>query len=338
MKEFEVVGKPKGAGEPMVIKRLDTHEEAVEHALAVNMNYWEDVWVRKHGEQGEQSKPEPAVAPVTPQQAEPPALAVAAPTIKPAEPPSAMLPTKPVEFEEADFTVVAANPQEMVTAQRSMVLWAARKIQAEKEVLKEEEEQFNIAIQNSWGTGGWARKISLSKAKIEYYRKIKTALEAGYYIVPPFPIDIFAVRTIAKKVTTRTGWLDINLARRQGVAAKPLAAGDGDYVSNLVQTRPHTHYKYNEVTKQSEGTVYHHPSGLRPVEFPFKLAKAAVMSETARAMALKVFDQLGVMGASVAQPQAAAADPIICGQILPWFHNRQPVTFFVAWWLDTKTL
>ena len=36
--------------------------------------------------------------------------------------------------------------------------------------------------------------------------------------------------------------------------------------------------------------------------------------------------------------KTAIPDPIVCGQILSWFHKKQPVTFFIAWWLDTKTL
>ena len=69
----------------------------------------------------------------------------------------------------------------------------------------------------------------------------------------------------------------------------------------------------------------------KDIDFPFKLAKPQIMEATAAAMALKVFDQIGCL------PQFRAPDPIICGQILKP-KDRQPVTFFIAWWLDTKTL
>lgn len=232
-----------------------------------------------------------------------------------------------------DFTVVASSPAEMQGAQRSLILWAQRKIVGERELLKEAQEQHDIAKRNKWSPAGWARRISLSEGKIEYYKKIKMALEAGYYIVPPFPIEVFAVRTTAKKPTVRTGWRDRDFARAQGIPHDALPAGEGDYIGNQVATRT-----FMGSREDNKSSVYHQPYKFQAVEFPFKLAKSAVMSETARAMALKVFDQLGIMGTVDRPAQAAVPDPIVCGQILPWFHKRQPVTFFVAWWLDTKTL
>lgn len=236
----------------------------------------------------------------------------------------------------ADFTVVATNPAEMERGQKSLILWAARKIEAEKELLREAQEQFDIAKRSKWSTGGWARRVQLSEGKIEYYRKIKMALEAGYYIVPPFPISVFAIRTEEGRPTTRTGWQDRDFASRQGIQAKALVAGVGRYVSDRVMTKPFRKMVKNILDKWEENT-YHAPNAFRDVEFPFKLAKSAVMSETAKAMALKVFDQIGIMGQ---EPEKAAAipDPIVCGQIMPWFHKRKPITFFIAWWLDTKTI
>lgn len=337
IKEFEVVGKPKSANATdMVLRRFATHEEAVEHALTVNMSYWEDVWVRRRGDDSA-SKAEP-VEPAAPL----PNRAPPAPTpINIKAEIAALKPTMATEHEEADFTVVAANPQEMAGAQRSMILWAARKIQAEKELLRDAQDQIAIAAKSGWATQGWYRRLQISEDKINYYKKIKLALEAGYYIVPPFPIDVFAIRTVQKKPNTRSGWIDANHARRQGIDRKPVPAGDGEYVANEMITRPFTSTREDPITKERKPQVYHAPHRFKVVEFPFKLAKSAVMSETSRAMALKVFDQIGIMGTAAQQQQAkkrAVPDPIVCGQILPWVHNRQPVTFFVAWWLDTSTL
>ena len=52
----------------------------------------------------------------------------------------------------------------------------------------------------------------------------------------------------------------------------------------------------------------------------------------------KIFDRLGVL------PRVRRPDSVVCGEIL--FPNQtvhrwgqlKTVTFFVAWWLDTKTL
>lgn len=53
----------------------------------------------------------------------------------------------------------------------------------------------------------------------------------------------------------------------------------------------------------------------------------------ARAMALNVFDQLGVVRNSV-----RSGDPIVVGQILDPRGGGRMATFFVAWWLDTADL
>lgn len=238
----------------------------------------------------------------------------------------------------SDFTVVATSPKEMERAQHSLILWAARNIQAEKGLLDEAQEQFDIAKKNKWSAKGWERRIQLSNDRIDYYRKIKLALEAGYYIVPPFPINIFAIRTEAKVPSERRGWTDQKHAELQGIKPRALIAGIGDYVSNRVMTRPFKKWVNKTVGEGMEQREYHAPSSFKPVDFPFRLAKSAVMSETARAMALKVFDQIGIMGTAPAALKAAVPDPIVCGQIQPWFHKKAPVTFFIAWWLDTKTL
>lgn len=45
---YEVCGSPKGHGREamLVLRRFATEDDAVKHALKVNMDVWEDVWVR----------------------------------------------------------------------------------------------------------------------------------------------------------------------------------------------------------------------------------------------------------------------------------------------------
>src|SRR6266581_3539299 len=91
--------------------------------------------------------------------------------------------------EPMDFTVVATNPAAMQDAQQSLILWAARKIQAIKGEIVSAREQFDLAKKNKWNPHSWGREVAKHEKRAEFYRKIKMALEAGYYIVPPFPID-----------------------------------------------------------------------------------------------------------------------------------------------------
>lgn len=228
-----------------------------------------------------------------------------------------------------DFIVYANNPADMVGAQRSMILWAARKIQANKVELAEAQRNLDAAKANKWSPAAWARQVKIITEKADFYRKVKTALEAGYYIVPPFPVDLFAIRT--KRATPGGKWQTYKWRDHHEKKAQLLPVGEGRYVS----PDPKLEHYASEV-KNSQGQMvtkdHWRPSEFKDADFPFKLAKAEIMDATRAAMALKVFDQMGAL------PTHRAPDPIICGQILMPHRNKQPVTFFVSWWLDTKTL
>lgn len=233
--------------------------------------------------------------------------------------------------EQADeFTVFATNPADMVGAQRSMILWCARKIQSEKIEMAEAQSNLDAAKVHKWSPTAWAKQVKLRLDKIECYRKIKIALEAGYYIVPPFPVDTFAIR-VKDHASPKGDWSTARLGRWHQQKAKMLPVGDGKYVSPAPLMR-----KRNFIQKMKDGTdraiEKWQPSEFRLADFPFKLAKAEIMEATRAAMALKVFDRMGAL------PAARAPDPIICGEILLPHRKGQAVTFFVSWWLDTRTL
>jgi hypothetical protein len=232
-----------------------------------------------------------------------------------------------------DFTVVANSPKEMEAAQRSLILWAARKIQAIKLELQEATKEYELCKEKKWRTDGWRAQILKSEHRMEFYRKIKMALEAGYYIVPPFPIDIFAIRTKRSFPERKEGTHPNN----HDQTAQVLPAGDGRYVD----PRPSRRAYESQVTQKdgtSRAVTRYYANAFNDVDFPFKLAKAEIREATDKALGLMVFDRLGVL------PRTRSADPIVCGQIIipdqPRYHRHDPkaVTFFVTWWLDTRTL
>lgn len=245
---------------------------------------------------------------------------------------SALVPT--IMDDQSDFTVIATSPAAMETAQRSLILWAARKLQTVKTEIAEALEQYNLAKTHKWSTTAWNTQIRKHEKRAEFYRKIKMALEAGYYIVPPFPIDVFAIRT-AKTLPNR---MDSTHPNNHDQPAQTLPAGEGRYVD----PRP-TRRSYEMPEKQRDGTskavTHYYAREFQDADFPFKLAKAEIRQATDAAMGLKVFDRIGVL------PRTRSPDPVVCGQI---FVPNQPshysqdsmkaVTFFIAWWLDTKTL
>lgn len=233
-----------------------------------------------------------------------------------------------------DFTVIATTPAAMIEAQKSLISWADRKIEAIKLESKEAVEQLAIAVERKWKTDAWRRQVAKYERRVEFYEKIKAALNAGYYIVPPFPIDVFAIRT--KRESPKA--MDGTHPNNHDQDAQVLAIGDGRYVDPTP-----VRDSYNDVTTGSDGkprTVTHyHATEFSDVEFPFKLARSEIRDATNAAMALGIFDRMGVL------PRTRSPDPLVCGQIIvpgqPSYYGAdslKAVTFFVAWWLDTKTL
>lgn len=236
----------------------------------------------------------------------------------------------------ADFTVIATNPAAMQDAQQSLIVWADRKISDVVKELVDARNQRDVAKTRKWNPAGWAREVVKHEKRIEFYKKIKSALEAGYYIVPPFPIDVFAIRV--KRNTPHQ--YDGTNSDNHDQPTQILPVGDGRYVD----PKP-IRESYVEPEKKADGSfrevTHFYATEYNPVDFPFKLARAEIRDATDKALSLKIFDRLGVL------PRQRAPDPIVCGEILlpnqpgyalSRFGQPKSVMFFVAWWLDTKTL
>lgn len=241
-----------------------------------------------------------------------------------------------IENEElpADFTVIATTPAAMIEAQKSLVGWAERKIDALRLESKEAIEQLAIAVERKWKTDAWRRQVAKYERRIEFYQKIKAALEAGYYIVPPFPIDVFAIRTKREAPKSKDG----EYRNNHDQDAQILPVGAGRYVSPVPVVESYKDTKLLSDGKTKEIDCYY-ASEFSDVEFPFRLARSEIRDATQAAMALGIFDRMGVL------PRTRAPDPLVCGQIImpnqPSYYSGDSlkcVTFFVAWWLDTKTL
>ena len=94
-----------------------------------------------------------------------------------------------------DLELTATTPVEMQQAQAALIEWCGRKIAAMKHDAAELAENLAIAIRNKWKSSTLKRHADLAVKRVTFYEKIKAALEAGYCIVPHFPVTIFAIRT-----------------------------------------------------------------------------------------------------------------------------------------------
>lgn len=230
-----------------------------------------------------------------------------------------------------DIHVFARDPVEMAKSQVALVEWTEGKIKSLSADLLEATENFKIAKKNKWRSQPFARMVTKYRNGVVFYQKVRAALKAGYYIVPPFPVDIFAIRTdkkTPKRNQQKSTWGWPNVPEQ---IAKKLPEGEGRYVSSIAEPN----FDSMKVTKDGKEVTQYYgwAEEFAEVDFPFHAAKPEVLNKTAEAMGLGVFDQLGVLPRFTRR-----GDPIVVGQILDYRPTREPLTFFVAWWLNTEEL
>lgn len=235
-----------------------------------------------------------------------------------------------------ELEVSATTPLEMSQAQGALIEWCQRKIASMKGEAAELAENLAIAVRNKWKTDTLRRHAGLALKRVTFYEKIGAALEAGYCIVPNFPVDLFAIRTSRKN--PRANWHFGTYEAGSSMflqKAEQLPIGDGEYKSPdpLVITDVDTETK-DGFTKKN---YVEHATDFCDVEFPIQMAKPKIMEATSRAMALKIFDQFGLFA-------QGTGDPIITGEIVdprntfksPTYIRR--VTFIVGWHLNVRDL
>lgn len=239
-------------------------------------------------------------------------------------------------------TLVALTPQEVAPAQQDLIVWCTKKMHGLGLEYAELQANLRVATRNRWSRGGLIKAVATLKRRIQYYGKIKAAVQAGYLIVPNFPIEVIAVRVARDQpYASKEGrWAsDVNTAQPE-----LLPVGHGRYVDEVLFTERADYVQTgadgkDQRVQRTRSTTYDDA-----VDFPIVGVKPIIMKATARAMALRIFDRIGVANHSgrTHSRRQRKADPIIIGQIVEpkykgrW--NEKVVSFFVAWWLDTDSL
>lgn len=219
-------------------------------------------------------------------------------------------------------TLVATTPAAMEAAQTQMIAWSKAKGAEVSRELQTLREELAIAKRNHWPTGPIDRRIRREGNRLNFYAKIRRALEDGFYVVPNFGGDAFAIRTNAKKPKSETTLYHIGL--RDFTQPVPmLPKGKGRYVAAQASGIRIEDRVGKDGESRSRQFRAHE---LVPVEFPVSLMKPEAMEATERAMALKVFDEI-----LEARDQMRCGDPMILGRIRNPWRGRPDVTFFIAW-------
>lgn len=234
---------------------------------------------------------------------------------------------------------VAVNATEMAESNEQIREYLAAKIRSlntEREGLSE---AGRVAEENGWKSDQLTRSEMRLAKEIVYYGKLLSALDAGYTIVPNMPCDQFAIRVRRKapSVGTQTNYSDYSSRVRASVpdeVCEVLPAGEGRYESPVQVVEERTRRE-----KLPDGkirtTAIAIPTAFDMIEFPFAAAVPVVMTATHAAMALKLFDRIGI----VPQQVRRDADPIILGQIILRQNGHERIaSFLIAWHLDLRTL
>lgn len=220
-----------------------------------------------------------------------------------------------------DIVVLARDPAEMAAAQKGLIVWMGRKVASLKVELAEAEENLTIAKRMKTRTQGWVRVVRLAHGRVTYYSKALSALEAGYCIVPDFPVQLVAVRTSKKRPPAK--W--VQGYQVPDVKPDQLPEGEGDFVSADPTVIQH----------ERDGRVQTRAITFREVDFPFKKVKPQILKGMEVAMQRKLFDEIGVLPATT-----RCGDPVLVGRIKrkEGAYHESTLTFLIAWWIDTRDL
>ena len=242
--------------------------------------------------------------------------------------------------ETNDVVVFAQNPQEMEVAQKGLVEWATFRINDLKTDLADLEENLVIAEKRKWKVTPWRNRIRVAKKRVYFYEKVKAALEAGYCLVPNFRTQVFAYKTMKAKPKHRSAGDPSILGMDLDSDGSPM--GEGRYVDPFPITK--------DVSWEDEQGNWHEQHRTdqfdEVVDFPFGFAKPQILDATGKAMAKKIFDEMGVLpgvaktrGKRRGNRMRASGDPVVVGKIkLREGWQTKEFTFLISWFIDTRML
>ena len=247
------------------------------------------------------------------------------------------------EVELPSVHLVARNTNEMELSRGRLLQWLTQKVETEKAELADVLHAFEIAHKNKWSSSTLERQAKRCADRVQFYTKILTAVAAGFTIIPNFPVDYFAVRV--QRPNPRAQLAEIKNASEYEDASTQvtdeepqiLPPGDGRYVNPSQLVKRSSLTEKDEKTGKESLTKLAWPTSFADLVFPVECARPEIMSATAEAISLKLFDAIGIC------PQGTVnADPLIIARILQKKYSghqeRKMVSFLLAWHLDLRTL
>lgn len=230
-----------------------------------------------------------------------------------------------------NIQLTATEPDEIAQCQQHLIAWGKAKIAELTAEATELGEAYKRAVTVKWKSEPMKRLWDKALKRVSFYQKMVSALEHGFVIIPNFPVTVFAIRTDklrALKLVTTRHW-DTHEQKSPG-----LPEGEGEYQNPFPVIWSRTLPAPTQQEPKKTITEYWGEE-FKELEFPIQMAKPKIMEATSRAMALKIFDDFGIM------PERQKEDPIIVARLKDprgSKHSPRFITFMVAWHLDTRDL
>lgn len=233
------------------------------------------------------------------------------------------------------FHAVAVNATEMQEASHNIRQWLQVKVSELTVEINEHQANLDSALKHKWKASPFRSMLSRTKQKHLYYEKLLAAVDAGFTIVPNMDVDVFAIRVKSdgprQKEVVRTEKWAPHVSMPDEVEQQ-LRIGEGRYESPSQTVRTERSEGKNE-KNETVHTAIMRVVDFAEMEFPLAIAHSKVMDATSAAMALKIFDRIGIV------PRSGSGDPIVLGQITRKVgYTTKIASFLIAWYLDVRTL
>lgn len=231
--------------------------------------------------------------------------------------------------------LVARNAEEMKAAQGRIHGWLTNKLQYIAAEITELSQALDRATHARWNKSALKRALNTQLSQQVFYQKCLAAVDAGYAIVPDFPIDVFAIRVERSEPTPyhfQGNWSYPALPDQE---PDILPEGIGKYVSEQAEGRNFRREHVDD--KGGKSNKYHRQTTgqFQPVAFPLQVARVGLMDQAAEAMALKVFDSIGICPPR----RERKADPMIIGRItIKEKYRERHLNFLLGWCLNMEEL
>lgn len=233
--------------------------------------------------------------------------------------------------------IVAIAREDFAPAQARMVALAESRIAEWTAQRDELVANVEVARRNKWRHEPMKRAARMAERMVTYYTAIREALVNGYMIMPDLQCDVYAVRvrengaSLPARQMGNSQWLTHD--PRQGPSSS-LPVGEGEYVSDTTVAHRH-HEKWKDAQDREQTTYFSTALDNLPPEAPVILARPVLLEAAERAMALRVFDEIGIVGAN---RRSRTADPMLVGRINDPRPTRRGQAFLIAWWFAPASL